>query len=274
MKKIYTTMGYLLLTLGALSMIAPFLWMVSVSFMTDAQIFSFPQEFVPNPFIFDNYMNVFSKLPLARFFANSLFVALVTTIFQVLFSSMAGYAFARLKFRGADILFFTFLLTMMVPPQVNIVPLFFVMCKLHWVDTYQALILPGVFGGFGVFLMRQWFKGMSLEIEDAACIDGCNFCEIFFKIAMPLALPAVITLGLFTFITTWNSFMWPLIVTNSEKIVTLPVAIAQFKGSFRETVMWGDLMSCSVILSLPVIIIFLAGKKFFINDLLSGGIKE
>ena len=274
MKKMLILIGYSLIILGAICMIAPFIWMIIVSFMTDSQIFSFPPKIIPDPFIVDNYKSVFTKLPITRFFINSLFVAILTTIFQVLFSSMAGYAFARSNFKYKDFLFFIFLVTMMIPPQVNIIPLFFLMRELHWIDTYQALILPGIFGGFGVFLMRQWYKNMSSEIEDAARIDGCNFFEIFFKIALPLSTPAVVTLALFTFITTWNSFMWPLIVTNSESITTLPVAISQFKGSFREIIMWGDLTACSVILSIPVILIFLAGKKYFINDMLAGGIKE
>lgn len=274
MKKTAAIFGYIILIIGALSMIAPFLWMLSVSFMTDSQIFSFPPKIWPHPFIIDNYAGVFSKLPIMRFFLNSLFVALLTTIFQVLFASMAGFAFARGTFKYKDLLFFIFLVTMMIPPQVNIIPLFFLMRELHLIDTYQALIIPGMFGGFGVFLMRQWYKGLSTEVEDAARIDGCNFFEIFFKIAFPLSIPALVTLALFTFVTTWNSFMWPLIVTNSPDITTLPVALAQFKGSFRETVMWGDLTACSVILSIPVIIIFLLGKKYFINDMLSGSIKE
>lgn len=274
MKKTLVITGYTILTLGAISMIAPFLWMLAVSFMTDGQIFAFPPKFVPDPFVFNNYESVFSKLPIAKFFLNSLFVAIVTTFFQVLFSSMAGFAFARSKFKHKDFIFFVFLVTMMIPPQVNIIPLFFVMRELHWIDTYQALILPGIFGGFGVFLMRQWFKGMSHEIEDAARIDGCNMFEIFFKIALPLALPALATLGLFTFVTTWNSFMWPLIVTNSPDITTLPVALSQFKGSFREIIDWGDLMACSIVLSVPVVTVFLLGKKYFINDMLAGSIKE
>lgn len=255
-------------------MIVPFLWMVSVSFMSDSQIFAFPPVFVPEPFVLENYKNVFSQIDIVRFFINSLFVALVTTIFQVIFSAFAGYAFARAKFKGRDLLFFIFLLTMMIPPQVNIIPLFFVMRELGWVDTYQALILPGIFGGFGVFLMRQWFMSFSREIEDAARIDGCSVFGVFFKIALPLALPAIATLGIFTFITSWNAFMWPLIVTNSAEVTTLPVALAQFKGSFREVIRWGDLSACSVILSFPVILVFLIGKKYFINDILSGGLKE
>ena len=274
MKKFLITTGYIILILGAISMLAPFIWMIAVSFMTDNQIFSFPPSVIPSPLIFDNYSSVFSKLPITRFFFNSLFVALLTTVFQVIFSAMAGYAFARSNFKHKDAIFFIFLLTMMIPPQVNIIPLFFVMRELHWVDTFQALIIPGIFGGLGVFLMRQWFKGLSKEIEEAAKIDGCNTFEIFYKIAIPLAIPAIATLSIFTFITTWNSFMWPLIVTNSTDITTLPVAISQFKGSFREIIAWGDLMACSVILSLPVILIFLAGKKYFINDILAGSLKE
>ena len=252
----------MVLILGAISMIAPFLWMLSVSFMQESQIFSDTFNPIPSPFIFDNYSHIFKSLPLARFFLNSLFVALITTVFQVLFSAMAGYVFARNKSKYMEFIFFIFLLTMMIPPQVNIIPLFFLMRELNWIDTYQALILPGIFGGFGIFLMRQWFRSVSCEIEDAA------------KIALPLSQPALATLGLFTFITTWNSFMWPLIVTNSPEITTLPVALSQFKSTFRETIMWGDLTACSVILSLPVIIIFMYGKKYFINDLFRGGIKE
>ncbi len=274
MKKVIVLSGYALIILGAASMLLPFIWMVCVSFMSDSQIFGSGISFVPDPFILNNYSDVFTRMPVAKFFANSLFVALATTVFQVIFSAMAGYTFARAKFKWIDILFFVFLVSMMIPPQVNIIPLFFIMRELHWVDTYNALIIPGIFGGLGVFMMRQWFKGMSQEIEDAAKIDGCNTFELFFKIAFPLALPAIVTLGLFTFVTTWNSFMWPLIVTHSAATTTLPVALAQFKGSFRETIMWGDLMACSVILSLPAIAVFLIGKRYFINDLLSGGLKE
>ena len=274
MKKAIVFIGYLILVIGALSMLVPFLWLIAVSFMKESQIFSYPPSFIPAPFIADNYLNVFTTLPLFRFFMNSLLVAIVTTVFQVLFSSMAGYAFARSKFKYKDALFFMFLVTMMIPPQVNIIPLFFLMRELHWIDTYQALIVPGIFGGLGVFLMRQWFMSMSTEIEEAAKIDGFGILRTFFTIALPLATPAAVTLALFTFITTWNSFMWPLIVTNSVDITTLPVAIAQFKGTFRETIMWGELTACSVVCALPVIIVYLLGKKYFISDMLSGGIKE
>ncbi len=274
MNKILKITGYIILITGAISMIAPFLWMISVSFMTEGQIFAQPPKILPQPVIFSNYINIFQKIPFAVYFLNSAIVSAVTTFFQVLFSAMAGYAFAKANFRYKNALFFLFLVTMMIPPQVNIIPLFFLMRTFNWIDTYQALILPGLFGGFGVFLMRQWFLGTSKEIEDAAKIDGCSFVQVFFQIALPSALPALVTLAIFTFITSWNSFMWPLIVTNSESVMTLPVALAQFKGSFREVIQWGDLMACSVILSVPVLLIFILGKKYFINDIMSGGLKE
>ncbi|MFQ8625607.1 MAG: carbohydrate ABC transporter permease [Candidatus Gastranaerophilaceae bacterium] len=169
-----------------------------------------------------------------RLFFNSLIVASVTTVGQVIFAALAGYAFARMKFRYKNALFLIILITMLIPPQVNIIPLFFLMRELHLIDTYQALILPALFGGFGVFLMRQYFLGLPKDLEESAKIDGCNLFQTFFKIALPLALPTVATLAIFTFVTTWNSFMWPLIVTNSEAMRTLPVGLAIYKGSFRK----------------------------------------
>ena len=267
-------MAYAILILGVVSMLAPFLWMVLTSFMTNSQIFLYPPKFIPKPFIVENYVNTASQLPIVKYFFNSLFVALVTTIGQVLIASMAGFAFAKLNFKYKEPLFLIVLATMMIPPQVNIIPLFYVMKELHWIDTFQALILPGFFGGFGVFLMRQWFKSVPDALFEAARIDGCNLFQTFYKIAMPLALPAIATLAIFTFITSWNGFMWPLIITNSDNIRTLPVALASFKGSFRETIEWGQLMACAVITTIPAIAVFIAGQKFFIKGIMSAGVKE
>ena len=265
---------YLILISGVISMIIPFLWMLLTSFMTDTQIFSYPPRFIPEPFIPDNYINATNNIPIAKYFLNSLFVATTTTIGQVLFASMAGFAFAKLNFKFKEPLFLIILITMMIPPQVNIIPLFYIMKELHWIDTFQALILPGLFGAFGVFLMRQWFKSIPNALLESAKIDGCNWFQIFFKIVFPLALPAVATLAIFTFITTWNGFMWPLIVTNSDNIRTLPVALASFKGSFRETIQWGQLMACSVITTIPAVAVFLLGQKYFIKGLMDAGVKE
>ncbi len=273
-KKFYKTIGYLILIIGAISMLLPFVYMFSLSFMTDKQIFTNSFNLFPNPTTLENYTYVINNVDIFRYFFNSMFVAIATTIGQVIISALAGYAFARFEFKHKEILFILILVSMMIPPQVNIVPLFFIMKQFHWIDTYWALIVPGLFGGFGVFMMRQWFKSMPDDMESSAKIDGCNTFQVFYKIALPLALPALMTLAIFTFITTWNSFMWPLIVTNSDSMRTLPLALANFKGSFREITDWGALCAFSVICCLPVIGVFLLGRKYFINDILNGGIKE
>ncbi len=274
MKNIYKIIGYTLLVLGGISMLLPFFYMFVLSFMTDKQIFSQTISFLPSPFVVENYKYVIKNVDIFRYFYNSMFVAIATTFGQVIIASMAGYAFARFNFKYKEPLFILVLISMMIPPQVNIVPLFFIMKQFNWIDTYQALIVPGLFGGFGVFLMRQWFKSMPDDMESSAKIDGCNSFEVFCKIALPMALPAVITLAIFTFITTWNSFMWPLIVTNSDTMRTLPLALANFKGSFREITDWGALTAYCIICSVPVIALFILGRKYLINDILNGGLKE
>lgn len=266
--------GYIILILIAISMLYPFFAMVNLSFVKNDAIFSQAGKIFYSGLTTDNYRNVFEQIPLSRYFFNSLLVAGLTTLGQVIFAALAGYAFARLKFPFRNTIFLIVLITMLVPPQVNIIPLFFLMREMHLIDTYQALILPGLFGGFGIFMMRQYFLGLPKDLEESAKIDGCNLFQTFFKIALPLALPTVATLAMFTFVTTWNSFMWPLIVTNSEGMRTLPVGLAIFKGSFREITLWGELLACSVICTIPVIGVFLIGKRYFINDIMQGGVKE
>lgn len=274
MKKTLIIFGYFILICIAFSMLFPFFAMVNLALTNESEIFKNSSLFLNFNLTFENFKHVFEELPITRYFLNSLIVALITTLGQVLLSSLAGYSFARFNFKHKNFWFLIILISMMVPPQVNIIPLFFVMRELHLIDTYTALILPGLFGGFGVFLMRQFFLSLPKDLEEAAKIDGCNLLQTFFKISLPLALPAVVTLSIFTFVTTWNSFMWPLIVTNSETMRTLPVGLAIFKSSFREITLWGDLLACSVICTIPVIIIFLLGKKYFLSDLLSGAVKE
>ncbi len=266
--------GYVILCIIAFTMLYPFLAMVNLSFVPNSEIFNQGGKLLYTPLTSDNYVNVFNKIPLSTYFFNSLFVAIITTIGQVLFAALAGYAFARLNFKFRDGLFLIILITMLVPPQVNIIPLFFIMRQLNWINTYQALIIPGLFGGFGIFMMRQYFLGLPKDLEESAKIDGCNIFQTFANVILPLALPVVATLAIFTFVSCWNSFMWPLIVTNTESMRTLPVGLAIFKGSFRELTMWGDLLACSVICTLPVVGVFLLGRKYFINDILQGGVKE
>jgi len=261
---------YFVLIIIALSMILPFVVMFLISLSGNENIFT---DYKNINFSLYAYKNVFNSIPVIKYFLNSLIVATLTTLGQIIISALAGYGFARLKFKGSDILFFIIILSMIVPPQVNIVPLFYLMSKLGWINSYQALIVPGIFGGFGVFLMRQYFLTFSKDLEEASKLDGCNEIQTFFKIALPCATPAIATLAIFTFVTTWNSFVWPLIVTNTDNMRTLAVGLSVFKGSFREITLWGELMACSCICSIPVILIFLIGKKYLINAQ-EGAVKE
>lgn len=262
---------YFILIFVALSMILPFLGMFLISLSGNENIFT---DYKNLNFSFCAYKNVFDSIPVVKYFLNSLVVAVFTTLGQVIISALAGYGFARAKFKGSDVLFFIIILTMMIPPQVNIVPLFYLMSKFGWVNTYQGLIIPGIFGGFGVFLMKQYFLSFSSELEEAATIDGCNPFQVFYRVALPCAAPAIATLSVFTFVTSWNSFIWPLIITNTDNMRTLAVGLSVFKSSFREITLWGELAACSVICSVPVIAVFLIGKKYLISNPQQGAIKE
>ena len=183
MRKLRIIFGYSILVLIAFSKLYPFFAMVSLSLADNSEIFSNVGKIFPTNLTLDNYRNVFKDIPLSIYFFNSLVVALIATIGQVIFSSLAGYAFARMRFKYRDALFLIILITMLIPPQVNIIPLFFLMREMHLIDTYQALILPALFGGFGIFLMRQYFLGLPKDLEESAKIDGCNLFTTFFKIA-------------------------------------------------------------------------------------------
>lgn len=267
MKKVFL---YFILIILALSMVIPFFMMFLISLSGNENIFT---DYKNINLSFCSYKNVFASIPVAKYFLNSLIVACFTTLGQVFISALAGYGFARLNFKGKDFLFFIVIITMMVPPQANIVPLFYLMSKLGWINTYQGLIIPGIFGGFGIFMMKQYFQSFVTELEDASKLDGCNVFQTFFKIALPCAMPAIATLSIFTFVSSWNHFMWPLIVTNTDSMRTLAVGLTVFKSSFREITLWGELMACSCICSIPVIAVFIIGKKYLINNPMSGAVK-
>lgn len=265
---------WLLMLFGALLMGLPFWVMIVTSLVKPDEVFHIPPRLWPEGWHWENYQRLFQLAPLGVYFLNSVLVSVVTTVGHVLFSAMAGYAFSRLHFPHKNKIFFLFLITLMVPPQVNIVPLFFLMKSFHWLDTYAALIVPGLFGAFGVFMLRQWFNGLPRELEDAARIDGCNPWQTFWRVALPLAMPALAALAIFVFLGAWNSFMWPLIVTNSDQMRTLPVGIATLKGSFRDTTDWTILMAAATLSILPVVGVFLLGQKQFMQGIMAGGSKE
>lgn len=270
-KPLATTVAHLLLLAGALFMLVPFFWTLSTSLKAPGTEFALPIRWIPEAFHFENYLNVIQRVPIERWFFNSLVMALGATFGQMLTGSMAGYAFARLKFRGRDPLFLLFLATMMIPPQVTIIPLFLIIRAFGWYDTYYALIVPGLFGAFSVFLMRQFFLTVPDELEDAARLDGANHWQIYWKVMLPLAGPALATLGTFTFMTFWNSFLYPLIVTSSMEMRPITVGLSVFRDAF--TTEWTLLTAGLVMSMVPVIIAFLIGQRYFVKGITMTGIK-
>lgn len=267
--------AYILLTLGAATMILPFLWMVATSLKELNAIYVQPknwvQMFMPTSFIWQNYVKAFQVVPFARFYLNSVLVAICVTLGQVLTSSFAAYAFARLQFPGRDKIFFAYLATMMIPGSVTMIPVFILMKLFNWIDSYKALVIPAIFTAYGTFMLRQFFMTLPRDLEDAAKIDGCGFFGIYWKIILPLSRPAIATLTTFTFMGNWGSFMWPLVVTNTMEMRTLPIGLESFKTLYSTD--WNLLMAGSVMAMLPIIIIFIFNQRYFIEGVKLTGIK-
>ncbi|WP_163539852.1 carbohydrate ABC transporter permease [Gracilibacillus sp. YIM 98692] len=263
---------YLLLVVGAFIMLVPFLWMISTSFKGSGAVMVFPPEFIPNELTFANYQEVVGKFPMMKFLWNSLLVAFLTTIGQIIFSSMAGYAFARMHFKGRDPLFLLYLATMMVPTQVTMIPQFILIREFGWLDSYQGLIIPTMFAVFGTFLMRQAMLSIPRELEEAAFMDGANHLRVFWHVCIPLIKPMIATLGIFTFMQSWNNFLWPLIVVSSNELATLPLGLSLLQG--RWSTDWSLMMSGVVISVVPILIVYLFAQKYFIQGMTMSGMKE
>lgn len=262
---------YAVLLLGALIMLLPFVWMVSTSLKTGEATFVTPPQLIPASPTTVNYEKAFGAVPMGQFLVNSIFVSVTSTVLMVLNCAMAGYAFARIKFPGRDILFYAYLGTLMIPQQVTLVPLFVLMTWLDWGNTYQALILPSSFGAFGTFLLRQFFLRLPREVEEAAFMDGAGYVRIFFTIGLPLARPALATLAVFSFMASWNSFLWPLIITSNQAMMTLPVGLSFLNG--RYTTDWNVLMAGAVISTVPIIAVYVFAQKYIIQGLATTGLK-
>lgn len=262
---------YIVLSIIGVFMIAPFLWMISTSLKEPGDVFTSPPEWIPNPVVFRNYVEAWNSAPFGRFFINSIFIAICHTIGQVFTSSLAAYAFARLQFPGRDKLFLCYLGTMMIPGQVTMIPIFILIKLLGWIDTYYALILPGIFTAYGTFMLRQFFLTIPKDLEDAARIDGLNHWQIYWKIFLPLSKPALATLSTFTFLGSWNSFMWPLIVTNSMEMKTLPIGLASFQSTYYTA--WTLLMAASLITLAPILVLYLFNQRFFTRGIVMTGLK-
>lgn len=266
-----TAWWYFLLSVVGVVMVAPFLWMLSTSLKEAGAVFSYPPEWIPNPAVWSNYIKAWNAAPFGRFFFNSIFVSVCVTAGQVITSSLAAYAFARVEFPGRDKLFLVYLGTMMIPGQVTMIPVFILLKNIGWLDTYKALVIPSIFTAYGTFMLRQFFLTIPKELEEAAVMDGFNRWQIYYKIIMPLSKPALATLSTFVFLGTWNEFMWPLIVTTSQEMKTLPVGLASFQGLY--TTDWTLLMAASTIVLIPVLFVYIFNQRFMTKGIVMTGLK-
>lgn len=256
---------YTVLTAVALVMIVPFVWMVSTSLQPLDRVFAHALQWLPVPPQWHNYNRAWHAVPFDRFFFNSIVVAVAVTAGQVITSAMAAYAFARLHFPFRDQLFLLYLGTLMVPAQVTIIPNFILMRDFRWTDTYWALIVPFLISTFGTFLLRQFFLTLPHDLEDAAKIDGASHWAIFTRVVLPLSGPALASLAIFVFLGSWNSFLWPLIVTNSLEMRTIPVGLRVFQG--EHTTNYPLMMAAASLALVPVLLVYMAGQKYFVKGI-------
>jgi multiple sugar transport system permease protein len=262
---------YTILLLVALSMLVPFLWMLSTSFMTDLEVYQFPPRFIPSEFRWTNYPEAMTLQPFGRFFLNSLIVAGASVLGQLAFCSMAAYAFARLRFPWRDKVFALYLSTMMIPAIVTIIPSFLIINSFGWVNTYWALFTPTVSSVWGIFLLRQFFLTIPRDLEDAARVDGASEFKIFLKVVLPLSRPALATLAIFAFMGSWKDFLWPLIVTSRTDMRTVEVGIANFNSLYATD--WPHQMAAAVVVMFPVIVVFILAQKHFVRGITMTGLK-
>lgn len=267
----FARLRYLFLAAGAVMMLAPLIWMVLASSKTLPEILKVPPTLLPRAIQFDNYATVLGDTAFIRYFFNSVLVSAITVASVLLTSSMAGYAFAKFQFPGRNVLFVLVLATLMIPFQVRVIPLYVLTSDLGLLDSYAGLVLPGLVDAFGIFLMRQYLQSIPSELLDAARVDGASELRIFLKIVLPLAKPALSALAIFTLVTSWESFLWPLLVISSPAKYTLPLGLAQFSGRFITRV---DLqMAASTLTILPLLIAFLFMQRRFIEGMATAGMK-
>jgi multiple sugar transport system permease protein len=268
---------YAALIVTSIVMIGPFYWTFATSFKLAGDVFASPPKLVPNPWTLQNYRDVFTLLPFQRYFINSVIVTAAIVGLNVVFDTAAAYAFAKLRFPGRNVLFFMLLMTLMVPFQVNLIPLYRIMVLLHGVspalgvDTYSGIVLPGMIQVFGIFLMRQFLASVPDEVLESARVDGASEFRILRSVIFPIAKPGMATLAIFTFLGAWNDFLWPNIVINTDSMRTMPVGLALL--AFRNTISVGPTMAGTVLVAAPMIVIFLLMQRRFIEGLTAGSVK-
>jgi len=264
-----TIVLYSVVTIAALWTLAPFWWTITTAISKDPNaglVLFFPEDAT-----LQQFFRLYERVPIERWFFNSFVFAGTVTLFNLVFDSLAGYAFARLDFLGREKLFLLFIGTMMIPGMVTLIPVFILLSELGWINTYWGLIAPFIANPFGIFLLRQHFLGLPEALGEAGRLDGCNKFQVFYHIYLPLTKPALATLGIFTFMFTWNNFEWPLIIATSEEMFTLPVALFFVRGQFTNN--WGLVMAAAVLIVLPPIVAFLSAQKHFIKGMTLSGFK-
>lgn len=255
---------HVLLLLGSVVTLTPFGFMLLVSLWPKTAFLT--REFPLHQITIQNYFETFRQIPFGRFYLNSLIVATGTVLLQILTASLAAFAFARLRFWGRETIFLLYLATLMIPFQVTMIPNYIVIARfLQWRDTYQALILPSAFSAFSTFLLRQYFKGIPLDLDEAARMDGAGSFRLWWQVIMPLSGPVLATLAIFNFQASWNDFLWPLIITSKETMRTIPIGLASFQGQYQTE--WHLLMAGAVIALLPVLVIYVLGQNWFVRGI-------
>jgi len=261
---------WIVVGLGALAMLFPFVWTVITSVSRGAGLDAAPSLIPENPSL-SAYRELFSRTPFARVVGNSALVAVATVGLQITTSALAAYVFSRMPFRGREVVFALYLATMMIPMQVLLVPLFVEMKALGLIDSYLGVILPGMASAFGVFLLRQAMDAVPRELDEAARIDGAGHLRIFGRIVMPLVVPAVATFAVFSFMNSWNAFLWPLVILRSPELKTLPLALAALQGQY--TTQWDVVMAGSVVTILPMVAVYIFAQKYVIQSVAGTGLK-
>ncbi|MEJ5228871.1 MAG: carbohydrate ABC transporter permease [Pseudothermotoga sp.] len=255
----------------AFFMLVPFFWMFSTSLKTVGEVFEYPPKWIPTTFHWENYKKVWTVVPFGRYMINSFIVSASITLLHLIVASLSAYAFARLNFPGRDRLFLLYLATLMIPGQVTMIPNFILVKIFGWTDTYVGLIIPNIFTAFGVFLLRQFFMTIPKDYEDAARIDGASRFYVYSRIIIPLSIPAVSTLAIFTFVFQWNNLLWPLIVVSKDYMKTITIGLASFQGMYGTS--WNLLMAAAVMGVLPSVIAFVVGQKYLIKGITLTGLK-
>lgn len=262
---------HVVLILGAIVMIFPFVWQTLTAFKTYQDSVQVPPVIIPDPWVFTNFADVFASMPFAQMFLNSVLLTIGRTVGQVVLCTMAGYAFARIPFPGRNALFVVFLSVLMVPSQLYLLPQFEIIQSLGWMNTLQALVVPGIFSAFGTFLMRQFFLSLPAELEEAARIDGANPWQTFWQIMVPLAKPGIIALVVFTVLWSWNDLLWPLVVTTDPAKMPLSVGLSQLVGLHGTD--YPVLMAGALLATLPMLVTFVILQKQFIQGIAFSGSK-